>query len=106
MPQMGRRGGRGRDSAQLLHQADEIKQQLDYKNIDLLLNFVTDSGRIKHRRQTRLKPRLQSRVARTIKLARQMALLPYEMRVGDGGDGDRWRRMREYRAAETAAGQR
>lgn len=57
-------------------------------------------GRIKPRRQTRLKPRLQSRVARTVKLARQMALIPYEMRVGEGGEGDTWRRMREFRAAQ------
>lgn len=85
--------------------AEEVKNELDYKNIDFLLNFVSASGRIKPRRVTRLQPRLQSRVARTVKFARQMALLPYEMRVGDGGDGDRWRRMRDYRAAEAAAGQ-
>jgi hypothetical protein len=29
-----------------------------------------------------------------------MALIPYEMRVGEGGEGDTWRRMREFRAAE------
>lgn len=80
--------------------AHEVVRELDYKNIDFLLNFVSASGRIKPRRQTRLKPRLQSRVARTVKLARQMALIPYEMRVGEGGEGDTWRRMREFRAAE------
>jgi ribosomal protein S18 len=84
----------------------EVRKELDYKNIDFLLNFVSASGRLKGRRQTRLKPRLQSKVARTVKLARQMALIPYEMRVGDGGGGDSWRRSREFRAAETAAFER
>lgn len=78
--------------------AQEVRSDLHYKNIDMLLKFVSASGRIKPRRQTRLPPRLQSRVARAVKMARQMALIPYEMRVGDGGEGDTWRRMREYRA--------
>lgn len=77
----------------------EVKEKLDYKNIDFLLNFVSASGRIKARRRTRLPPRLQARVTRTIKLARQMALIPYEMRVGDGGEGDTWRRLRAFNKA-------
>jgi hypothetical protein len=51
-----------------------------------------------------LKPVLQAKVAKTVKLARQMALLPYDMRLGDGsGEGDMWRRMRQYEAAQRAA---
>jgi hypothetical protein len=46
---------------------------------------------------------LQARAARTVKLARQMALFPYEMRVGDSCVGDSWRRMREVEAAQHAA---
>jgi hypothetical protein len=46
---------------------------------------------------------LQARAARTVKLARQMALFPYEMRVGDSRDGDMWRRMREFDAAQHSA---
>eukprot|EP00775_Hariotina_reticulata_P002446 gene2446-2749_t len=83
--------------------AEEVKKQLDFKNVDFLLNFVSESGRLKPKRETGLKPVLQAKVARTVKLARQMALLPYDMRVGDGGDGDMWRRMRQYEAAQRAA---
>lgn len=39
-------------------------------------------------------------MARTVKMARQMALLPYEMRVGDGGEGDRWRLIRNFKAEQ------
>jgi hypothetical protein len=46
---------------------------------------------------------LQARAARTVKLARQMALFPYEMRVGDSRVGDMWRRMREVEAAQYSA---
>jgi hypothetical protein len=46
---------------------------------------------------------LQARAARTVKLARQMALFPYEMRVGDSREGDMWRRMREFDAAQHSA---
>lgn len=77
-----------------------VKEQLDYKDVDFLLNFVSDSGRLKPRRATGLTPALQARVSRTVKMARQMALLPYEMRVGDGGEGDRWRRMRQFKAEQ------
>lgn len=77
-----------------------VKDQLDYKNLDFLLNFVSDSGRLKPRRATGLTPVLQARVARTVKMARQMALLPYEMRVGDGGEGDRWRLIRNFKAEQ------
>lgn len=45
----------------------------------------------------------QARAARTVKLARQMALFPYEMRVGDSSVGDSWRRMREVEAAQQSA---
>eukprot|EP00878_Enallax_costatus_P007561 GHUV01007918.1.p1 GENE.GHUV01007918.1~~GHUV01007918.1.p1 ORF type:complete len:276 (+),score=84.35 GHUV01007918.1:161-988(+) len=79
-----------------------VKQQLDYKNVDFLLNFVSDSGRLKPRRSTGLNPVLQACVARTVKMARQMALLPYEMRVGEGGEGDRWRVMRQFKAEQRA----
>jgi hypothetical protein len=46
---------------------------------------------------------MQARAARTVKLARQMALFPYEMRVGDSREGDMWRRMREFDAAHHSA---
>lgn len=98
LPRMRLRGRRRRSG-----HASEVAARLDYKDADMLLGFVSASGRIKPRRQTGLPPTTQAAVARAVKLARQMALLPYEMRVGDGGEGDRWRRMRQYKAAQAAA---
>jgi len=31
---------------------EEVKKQLDFKNVDFLLNFVSDSGRIKPKWET------------------------------------------------------
>uniref|UniRef100_A0A383WBV7 Small ribosomal subunit protein bS18c n=1 Tax=Tetradesmus obliquus TaxID=3088 RepID=A0A383WBV7_TETOB len=98
LPRSNSRRGRRR---QPLPQAD--LPRLDYKNVDLLLRLVSDSGRLLPRRATGLKPTQQARAARTVKLARQMALFPYEMRVGDSSVGDSWRRMREVEAAQQSA---
>ncbi len=50
---------------------------IDYKDIQLLRNFVDERGRIKKARQTGSCRRHQSRVAQAIKRAREIALLPY-----------------------------
>jgi ribosomal protein S18 len=96
VPQMRRRVSQQRVAAA------EVKAQLDYKNVDLLLGYVSASGRIKSRRQTRLPPSVHNRVARTVKFARHMALLPYEMRVGHDADAGRWKRQRSMAAAAAA----
>ncbi|MBC8098288.1 MAG: 30S ribosomal protein S18 [Armatimonadetes bacterium] len=49
----------------------------DYKNIDQLRRFVTESGKIKPRRQTGNCSRCQRELAREVKRARHLALLPY-----------------------------
>jgi len=50
--------------------------------------MVTAAGRLKSMRHTQLPPVLQRRAARAVKLARQMALMPYELKLGDtGGPG-------------------
>ncbi|MFD3494584.1 30S ribosomal protein S18 [Streptomyces sp. NPDC058690] len=55
---------------------------IDYKDTDLLRKFVSDRGKIRSRRVTRLTAQQQRRIAAAIKNAREMALLPYTARVG------------------------
>lgn len=49
----------------------------DYKDIDTLKRFVNESGKIKPRRQTGNCSRCQRELAREIKRARHLALLPF-----------------------------
>jgi len=49
----------------------------DYKDIDTLRRYVTETGKIKPRRQTGNCSRCQRELAREIKRARHLALLPF-----------------------------
>lgn len=49
---------------------------VDYKETEILRNFVTDRGKIKPRRKSGLCARHQRRLARAVKQARRLALLP------------------------------
>lgn len=49
----------------------------DYKDVKMLRRFISDTGKILPRRRTGLSAKNQRRIAQTIKVARQMALLPY-----------------------------
>ncbi|MGW3512442.1 30S ribosomal protein S18 [Streptomyces sp. NPDC000994] len=53
---------------------------IDYKDTDLLRRFVSDRGKIRSRRVTRVTAQQQRLLARAIKNAREMALLPYSAR--------------------------
>ncbi|MFE6178339.1 30S ribosomal protein S18 [Streptomyces sp. NPDC056464] len=53
---------------------------IDYKDTDLLRKFISDRGKIRSRRVTRVTVRQQRRLAKAIKNAREMALLPYTNR--------------------------
>ncbi|MEU9498648.1 30S ribosomal protein S18 [Streptomyces sp. NPDC048196] len=62
---------------------------IDYKDTDLLRKFLSDrgkvlpqpsAGRCPHRRVTRVTAQQQRQIARAIKNAREMALLPYASR--------------------------
>jgi small subunit ribosomal protein S18 len=48
---------------------------LDFKNVNLLRQFVTDQGRILPRKYTGLPAHYQRRLSRSIKRARQMLLM-------------------------------
>ena len=50
---------------------------IDYKDVDLLKKFISSSGRISPRRITGTSAKYQRELARAIKNARYMALLPY-----------------------------
>lgn len=51
--------------------------QVDWKDTNLLRQFVSDRGKIRARRVTGLTPQQQRQVATAIRNAREMALLPY-----------------------------
>ncbi|HON07092.1 MAG TPA: 30S ribosomal protein S18 [Verrucomicrobiota bacterium] len=50
-------------------------EQIDYKNVNLLKQYVTEQGRILPRKYTGLPAPFQRRLARSIKRARQMLLM-------------------------------
>ena len=50
---------------------------IDYKDTALLRKFISDRGKIRSRRVTGLSVQQQKQIARAIKNAREMALLPY-----------------------------
>jgi len=70
-----RPGGGGRRRRVCIMCADKIK--VDYKNISLLRRFISDRARIETRRKTSCCAKHQRAVARAIKRARHVALLPY-----------------------------
>ena len=67
---------------------DLFLRSLHFLNYDLLSRYVTEQGKILPRRKTRLKKKVQRKLVRTIKTARQMAVLPINSRVreDDGYD--------------------
>ncbi|NPV86059.1 MAG: 30S ribosomal protein S18 [Anaerolineae bacterium] len=50
---------------------------IDYKQVDMLQRFITEDGKIRPRRQTGTCARHQRLLARAIKRARHIALLPF-----------------------------
>ena len=67
-----RRGGRRRRRAYC-----PDGKCFDYKDVDALRRHITEMGKIKPRRQTGNCARCQRQLAREVKRARHMALLPY-----------------------------
>jgi small subunit ribosomal protein S18 len=69
---------------------------IDYKDVNLLRRFMSDRAKIRARRVTGNDTQQQRDIAKAIKNAREMALLPYASRVtsqrssrGDRGDRGR-----------------
>ena len=59
----------------------EKVEYVDYKDVDLLSRFMSDRAKIRNRRVSGNDVQQQRDVASAIKLAREMALLPYAKRV-------------------------
>jgi small subunit ribosomal protein S18 len=80
-------------------------EQVDYKDVVALRRFVSERGKIRSRRITGACRRHQSQIAKAVKRARELALLPYAAEParedgprgrGDrGGRGDRCDRDRD-----------
>jgi small subunit ribosomal protein S18 len=56
---------------------EEGIDQIDYKDIETLQQFLTDRGKIRSRRQTSTCAQHQRQLARAVKRARHLALLPF-----------------------------
>jgi len=52
---------------------------MDYKNIEMLADYLDDRGRIRKARQTGTCRKHQNQLSQCIKRAREVALLPYDV---------------------------
>ena len=69
----------------------EKVEYIDYKDVDLLQRFMSDRAKIKNRRVAGNTLQPQREVANAVKVAREMALLPYAKRVASTRTGGRGR---------------
>lgn len=53
------------------------EKEINYKNIELLSNYISERGRILPRRLTGLSAKNHRAIVRAIKLARNVGLLPF-----------------------------
>jgi small subunit ribosomal protein S18 len=67
----------------------EKVEYIDYKDVDLLSRFMSDRAKIKNRRVAGNDLQQQRLVANAVKVAREMALLPYAKRVASTRTGGR-----------------
>jgi small subunit ribosomal protein S18 len=78
----------------------EQVEWIDYKDVNLLRRFMSERAKIRARRVTGNSTQQQRQVAKAIRLAREMALLPYSVRQvtqRKGGRRDRDRDRGELR---------
>ena len=92
-------GGGRRKSCQYCRDKVEF---VDYKDINSLRKFISERGKIRSRRITGACRRHQNQLAKAVKRAREIALLPYvsdarEERPERGGRGGGYRGDREER---------
>jgi small subunit ribosomal protein S18 len=67
----------------------EKVEYVDYKDVDLLSRFMSDRAKIRNMRVSGNDRQQQAEVAKAIKIAREMALLPYANRVASAPRDDR-----------------
>ncbi len=100
--------GKNKDNARRSKKKISILTQekvdyVDYKDVNLLRRFMSDRAKIRARRVTGNDSQQQKEIARAIKNAREMALLPYANRVTTQRGGGR--RGRPQPAVGHRAGQ-
>ena len=66
-------------------------EYVDYKDVNLLRAFISDRAKIRSQRVSGNDRQQQREVAKAIKVAREMALIPYAQRVVTQRKGDRRR---------------
>jgi small subunit ribosomal protein S18 len=86
-----RKGGPGSGRRKPCQHCRDKVDQVDYKDIPTLSKFVSDRGKIRSRRITGACRRHQNQIARAVKRARELALLPYVAEGKDDRDRDRGR---------------
>ena len=69
-------------------------EYVDYKDVNLLKAFLSDRAKIRGSRVSGNNRQQQRQAAGAIKIAREMALLPYHMRVVTQRKGDKRGRRR------------
>ena len=96
----GGKGGRDNDRRRVPKKktsmlVTENIQWIDYKDVNLLRRFMSERAKIRARRVTGNTQQQQRQVAHAIRIAREMALLPYSVRQvtqrSKGGRRDRER---------------
>ena len=72
-----RKGGPGSGRRKPCLHCKEKIEQVDYKDTATLRKFISERGKIRARRITGVSVQEQRLIARAVKNAREMALLPY-----------------------------
>jgi small subunit ribosomal protein S18 len=96
-----RKGGPGSGRRKPCPYCKDKIDQVDYKDIEGIRRFISEKGKMRSRRITGACRRHQNQIARAVKRARELALLPYVAessgRDDEGGRGGRGRRDRDDR---------
>ena len=80
-----KKGGPGSGRRKPCQHCRDKVEQVDYKDVASLRKFISEKGKIRSRRITGACRRHQVQIARAVKRARELALLPY---VNEGGRED------------------
>ena len=85
-PRRDKKGGPGSGRRKPCLFCKDKVEQVDYKDVATLRKFISERGKIRSRRITGACRRHQNQVARAVKRARELALLPY---VNESGKEER-----------------
>jgi small subunit ribosomal protein S18 len=72
-----KKGGPGSGRRKPCQHCRDKVEQVDYKDVASLRKFISEKGKIRSRRISGACRRHQSQIARAVKRARELALLPY-----------------------------